>query len=129
MAMASGVLDASAVLAHIQKERGSEGIVEVAPDAIMSAVNLAEVYSKLMDRGLSQSDADSIIYRYGFEIAPFDEGLAQRSGALRLQTKRLGLSLADRACLALAQREALPVYTTDRAWTKLNIGIDVRVVR
>jgi PIN domain nuclease of toxin-antitoxin system len=127
--MASAVLDASAILAHVQRERGSESIAEVAADALVSAVNLAEVYSKLMERGVSADDADAILYRYGFEIVPFDEVLAQLTGSLRLPTKRYGLSLADRACLALAQREALPVYTTDRTWTKLNIGIEINVAR
>ena len=95
----------------------------------MSTVNLAEVFSKLMERGLSADQADAIVYRYGFEVVPFDEELARRTGALRPATKTLGLSLGDRACLALALREALPVVTTDRNWTKLTLGIEIRVVR
>jgi ribonuclease VapC len=127
--MASVVLDASALLAHIRDEPGSSLVANLAPDALMSTVNLAEVYSKLMERGLSADEADAIIYRYGFEVVPFDEELARRAGALRPATKTLGLSLGDRACLALALREALPVVTTDRNWTKLTLGIEIKVAR
>jgi len=127
--MARIVLDASAVLAHIGGERGSDAVAQVAVDAVMSAVNLAEVYSKLVERGLSADQADSIIYRYGFEIVPFDEVLARQTGALRSATRKLGLSLGDRACLALAQRDDLPVLTADRSWAKLDLGIDIKVVR
>lgn len=127
--MASVVLDASALLAHIRDEPGSSLVANLAPDALMSTVNLAEVYSKLMERGLSADEADAIVYRYGFEVVPFDEELARRTGALRPATKTLGLSLGDRACLALALREALPVVTTDRNWTKLTLGIEIKVAR
>jgi ribonuclease VapC len=127
--MASVVLDASALLAHIREEPGSSPIADLAADALMSTVNLAEVYSKLTERGLSADEADAIVYRYGFEVVPFDEELARRAGALRPATKTLGLSLGDRACLALALREALPVVTTDRNWTKLALGIEIKVAR
>lgn len=127
--MASAVLDASALLAHIGGERGSDMVEEAAASALLSTVNLAEVYSKLMERSLSPEQADAVIYRYGFDVVPFDEDLARRAGALRPATKSLGLSLGDRACLALAERETLPVITTDRSWTKLSLGIEIRVAR
>jgi PIN domain nuclease of toxin-antitoxin system len=127
--MASAVLDASALLAHIRGERGSDPVAEFAPDALMSTVNLAEVFSKLMEQSLTAEQADEIVFRYGLEVVPFDEGLARGAGALRPATKNLGLSLGDRACLALALREALPVVTTDRNWTKLTLGIEMKIVR
>lgn len=127
--MASAILDASALLAHIRGEPGSEPVAEIAVDAFMSTVNLAEVFSKLLERTLTAEQADEIIYRYGFGVVPFDERLARRVGELRPATKTLGLSLGDRACLALAQREGLPVVTTDRNWTKLTLGIEIKVVR
>jgi PIN domain nuclease of toxin-antitoxin system len=129
MPMASAVLDASVVLAHIAGEKGSDAVVQVAGSALLSTVNLAEVFSKLSERGLSADQADTIVYRYGFEIAPFDEGLARQTGALRQVTRKWGLSLGDRACLALAQRENLPVLTADRDWAKLSLGIEVKVIR
>ncbi len=127
--MASAILDASALLAHIGGEPGSDGVDALAGEALISAVNLAEVLSKLTERGLSQRDADGIVYRYRLEIVPFDEELARQTGALRPATRSLGLSLGDRACLALAQRERLPVLTADRSWAKLDLGVAIRVVR
>jgi AbrB family looped-hinge helix DNA binding protein len=75
---------------------------------------LAEVFSRLMEESLTVEQADAIVLRYGIDVVPFDEGLARRAGALRPATK--SLSLADRACLALAQRVGLPVLTADRTW-------------
>jgi PIN domain nuclease of toxin-antitoxin system len=127
--MASAVFDASVLLAHIGQEPGSDGIEELAIEALMSAVNLAEVFAKLAERGLSQDEADTIVYRYRLEVVPFDEELARQTGALRPATKSLGLSLGDRACLALAQREQLPILTADESWAKLNLGIAIKIVR
>src|SRR5262245_4583338 len=127
--MASAVFDASALLAHIGQELGSDGVDELAVEALMSAVNLAEVFGKLAERGLSQGEVDTIVYRYRLEVVPFDEELARQTGALRPATKSLGLSLGDRASLALAQRERLPILTADKSWAKLNLGIAIRVVR
>ncbi|MFZ1106612.1 MAG: PIN domain-containing protein [Hyphomicrobiaceae bacterium] len=70
-----------------------------------------------------------IVYRYRLAIVPFDEELARQTGALRPATRSLGLSLGDRACLALAQRERLPVLTADRSWAKLDLGIAITMVR
>ncbi|HEX6000817.1 MAG TPA: type II toxin-antitoxin system VapC family toxin [Hyphomicrobiaceae bacterium] len=127
--MASAILDASALLAHIGGEPGADGLDALAGEALISAVNLAEVLAKLSERGLSQRDADGIVYRYRLEVIPFDEELARQTGALRPATRSLGLSLGDRACLALAQRERLPVLTADRSWAKLDLGVAIRVVR
>jgi PIN domain nuclease of toxin-antitoxin system len=127
--MASAVLDASALLAHIRGERGSDTIADLAADALMSTVNLAEVFSRLMEESLTVEQADAIVLRYGIDVVPFDEGLARRAGALRPATKSLGLSLGDRACLALAQRVGLPVLTADRTWAKLAVGVEVKVIR
>lgn len=124
------VLDASVVLAHIRGEAGSEALAEAAAaGACMSAVNFAEVVSKLMERGLTAEQADDIVFHFSVDIIPFDVALAHRTGALRPRTRSLGMSLGDRACLALAQRDGLTAITTDRSWAKLNIGVDVRLAR
>jgi PIN domain nuclease of toxin-antitoxin system len=127
--MASAVLDASAVLAHILNEPGSQRVGELAAEGLMSAVNMSEVVAKLLEQSLTLAQADEIVYRYGFEIVAFDEELARQAGALRVPTRKLGLSLGDCACLALAQREGLPAITADRQWAKLKLGIEVKVVR
>jgi ribonuclease VapC len=65
----------------------------------------------------------------GFAVVAHDAQLARRAGELRPLTKRLGMSLADRACLALAERERLPALTADRSWKSLAFDIDVRLIR
>jgi PIN domain nuclease of toxin-antitoxin system len=127
--MASAVLDASVLLAHISGEKGSEAVPELASGALLSTLNLAEVFAKLLERNFTANEAGETIYGYRFDPVPFDRELARRTGVLRPLTKALGLSLGDRACLALAQREGLPVLTTDKSWAKLNIGIEIRIIR
>ncbi len=95
----------------------------------MCAVNLSEIVGKLVERGASLSLIRPALSRYGLEIVPFDEDLAERAGALRAGTKAFGLSLGDRACLALAVRSRLPVLTADRIWKDLGLHIDVQILR
>jgi ribonuclease VapC len=127
--VASIVLDASVILAHINGEPGSERAAGFFGDALISAVNLAEVVGKLVERGVGLALVRQALSLYGLQVVAFDEELAERTGALRPETKALGLSLGDRACLALAQRSALPALTTDRAWKDLNIPVEVQLLR
>lgn len=127
--MASIVLDASVILAHINGEAGSERAAAFFGDALICAVNLSEVVAKLMERGGSLGLVRAALSRYGLQVAAFDEELAERTGALRPLTKAFGLSLGDRACLALAGRSALPVLTADRMWKDLNLSIEVQLLR
>ena len=115
MAMPDCVLDASAVMARLRNERGA-GIVEArAANAVMSAVNQAEVITRLIDLGVEPVAAATTMGALGIEIAPFDGAMAIRAGILRVSTRRRGLSLGDRACLALAEATGLPALTADRA--------------
>ncbi len=127
--MASIVLDSSVILAHLGGEPGSERAAEFFGDALISAVNLAEVVGKLAARGASLGLVRAALSRYGLQVAAFDGALAEQTGALRPQTKAFGLSLGDRACLALAQSLALPVLTADRTWKDLNLSIEVLLLR
>lgn len=127
--MVSIVLDSSVVLAHINGEPGSERAAAFFGDALISAVNLAEVVAKLVDRGASLALTRAALSRYGLQVAAFDEELAEWTGALRPQTRAFGLSLGDRACLALALRRALPVLTADRTWKELNLSVEVQLLR
>jgi PIN domain nuclease of toxin-antitoxin system len=123
--MTSHVIDASAALAWILDEPGSDRVAPHLVDGLMSAVNLSEIVARLVRAG-----ADPMRAHYlGSRIVPFDVDLADRAGRLWPVTAALGLSLGDRACLALAQREQLPVLTADRAWAELSLGVDVIVVR
>jgi PIN domain nuclease of toxin-antitoxin system len=127
--MAEWVLDSSAVLAVFLNERGGDIAEAAFPAALVSAVNLAEVATRLIDRGRSPVEADQLAARGGFGIVAFDASAAAAVAMLRPATRHLGLSLGDRACLALAEREGLPVMTADRAWTSLDIGVEIRLIR
>lgn len=97
--------------------------------AAICAVNVAEVQSKLVVGGLSRQAAEARIRFLGCTILPFDEEQAIEAGSLIAQTRSLGLSLGDRACLALAIERKATVYTTDKAWKSLNLGIKIEVIR
>lgn len=117
--MVSYVLDASAVLAVLNGERGAQKVEAVLSQSCMSAVNLAEVHAKLAEHGLSAQERTQIFDSLGIEVYPMDEGLAVLVGELRLSTRHLGLSLGDRSCLALAQFLQATAVTADQAWTTL----------
>jgi PIN domain nuclease of toxin-antitoxin system len=117
------------VLALYFEEAGAGQVRSALPGARLSSVNYTETISKCLDRGEGIDTALRKIAAIGVEIVAYDAGLARRAGELRPLTKRLGLSLADRACLALAEREALPVLTADRSWKLLSLGLDIRLIR
>jgi len=124
------VLDSSALLALLNSEPGSEKLTaELLSVAVCSTVNLAEVHSKLVSRGLSESDAWSDATAPISELADFTVAHAQLTGDLVRQTRRFGLSLGDRACLALGMELGVPVYTTDRSWSKLHLPVQINVIR
>jgi PIN domain nuclease of toxin-antitoxin system len=123
------VLDASAILAVLRREAGHEKVRAVLGRATASAVNLAEAGSSLTNRGSSMAAVRTALADLHLDIVPFDEEQAIEVARLRPLTRLLGFSLSDRACLALARRLRLPAMTTDRAWGKLNIGVQVTVIR
>jgi PIN domain nuclease of toxin-antitoxin system len=114
--MANAVLDASAILALLNGEMGAETVMAVLGDSIVSAVNYAEVVSKLIERGGTLAQARTALEIIDLAVSDFDVALAERVATLRAETRHLGLSLADRACLALAERENAPAFTADRSW-------------
>jgi len=123
------VLDASALLAALNAEPGAETVVAVLADAIISAVNYAEVVSKLVERGVSGEVVREAVTNTNVKVIDFDVGLAERTGTLRVQTRHLGLSLGDRACLALAERAGIPALTADRSWVGALPGVEIRFIR
>ena len=127
--MADAVLDASALLAVLNGETGADIVVAHLDDAIISTVNYAEVISKLVERGASSEEADAALRILDVQTVDFDIALARRTGALRAPTRSRGLSLADRACLALAERESRLALTADRNWVGIVAGVDVRLIR
>lgn len=127
--MAEIVLDTSALLAFVNGEAGGEVVAEIIGDAVISTVNLAEAVTKLVDRGASLDRARDILAMADYAVADFDRALAEIAGSLVTRTRRRGLSLGDRACLALAQRERLPALTSDRVWSEVDSGIEIRLFR
>jgi ribonuclease VapC len=123
------VADASAVLAVLLREVEAERVAPVLAGARMSSVNLCEVMTRTIDAGGNVQRAGAFIAQLEIEVHPFTEAHAERAAELRRRTRRHGLSLGDRACLALAQALDAPVLTADRAWTRLGLGLDVRLIR
>ena len=128
--MSSCVLDASALIALMYQEPGSAAVEQaIGEGAAISSVNVSEVAAKLNDAGMADADVREALDALDVAVHPFDRTLAYRAGVLRAQTKAIGLSLGDRACLALAAALGLPVLTTDKDWASLAVGVDVRVIR
>jgi PIN domain nuclease of toxin-antitoxin system len=127
--MASAVLDSSAVLAVLNAEPGAEKVGAVLSDALLSTVNYAEVVAKLVERGTSYADAKAALQSIALTTVDFDIALAQRTGELRAETRRRGLSLGDRACLSLAEREGVPAVTADGSWVGAISGVEIQLLR
>lgn len=127
--VADVVLDASAILAVLKQEPGHDKVAAVAGRSKVSAVNLAEAGSYLTNLGQPIAQATAALGRLGLGIIPFDEAQAIETARLRPLTRSLGLSLGDRASLALARTLRLPAMTADRAWSSLDIGVQVTVIR
>jgi len=123
------VLATSALLAMLNDEPGADRVAKVLPDAVISAVNLSEVVAKLTEAGMPENEVREALDPLGLEVVPFDETLAYAAGELRPKTRSLGLSLGDRACLALGVALKLPVLTTDGAWRKVGVPVRVEVIR
>ena len=123
------VLDASAVLAAIRGEPGSERVAPHLASGCISAVNLSEVVGRLASLGAAPDTLRETFADFSAEVVPFNETLAVEAGLLQPKTRALGLSLGDRACLALAVVRGLPALTADRAWADLDLGIEIAVIR
>jgi PIN domain nuclease of toxin-antitoxin system len=128
--MSRWVLDASAILAVLFDEPGNEVLTdEILAESALSAVNLAEIQAAIVRKGVAPADAWTRAIAHGGEIVPFTQDQARVAGSLIAQTRILGLSLGDRACLALALETRASVYTADKSWKKLNLGLPIRVIR
>ena len=123
------VLDASALLALLNREPGADRVAAVMAGARISAVNLIEVISKLIDKGLDGPTVVAGLSELDIIVVDMDRPQAERAGLLRRETRALGLSLGDRACLALALDSGSIALTGDRAWAALTLGIEVELVR
>lgn len=123
------VLDASAVLAAFFNEPGADYVAERMGGALLSTVNLSEVIAKLVDRGTPREQILEIMAQLDVDVVPVDRDQATAAGLLRAETRSAGLSLGDRACLALAIDRDGIALTTDRAWSDLHTAAEVELAR
>ena len=127
--MTKYVLDASALLAFLAGEPGGDAVEEALPSALVSTINMSEVIAKLLERRMSEVEVREVLRYLDCEVVDFPLERALRTARLRSLTRHQGLSLGDRACLALAIEHDLTVMTTDRVWGEIDVGIVVKVVR
>lgn len=122
------LLDTSAILAILQGEAGAGEARDALLDGCLSIVAVAEIATKLCEKGATRGAAEQSIALLGCRVLELDWPTAIDAGALRPTTKAAGLSLGDRICIETARRQGLPIVTADRAWAGLP-GIDVRLIR
>ena len=123
------ILDASAIIAVLKSEPGAERVTAVSEGACVSTLTIAEVATWLAMAGMQVEQIDTAINLFRLTVEPFHHRRAVAAGVLVAKTRHRGLSLGDRACLALAIELKLPVMTGDRAWRDLDIGVDIRFFR
>ena len=124
-------LDASALLAMLLGEAGGERVKAALDDAVLSAVNLAEIVSHYAKLGAARPDIEAMLRPLPIRVMPIDAALSYDAGMLRPLTLPGGLSLGDRYCLALAKREGVPALTAERRWPDIATaaGVTVELIR
>ena len=127
--MSRVVLDTSAILAGFFSEPGADVVQARGVEGVLSTVSYSETLAKLQDRGVPLADAEYFLAFLNLTEVPFDHGHAVRAASLRLVTRPLGFSFADRACLACAALQRLPVLTADRNWKEVDLGVEVVLIR
>jgi ribonuclease VapC len=123
------VLDSSALLAMFNNEIGGDRVADLTEGALVSSVNLAEIHAKLLNKGVLAEYAWSRIFQTGIEVVPFDIEQARLAAEMIQTTRPYGLSLGDRACLALGILRDATVYTSDRAWMNLPGKLEIQMFR
>jgi ribonuclease VapC len=122
-------LDASALIAMLRDEPGGDVVEELLETATISSVNWSEVVQKALDWKTEIAGLRQDLEALGLEVVPFTALLAETTAELRSSTRQAGLSLGDRACLALASVLGLPAITADRIWLDLGLPLEIRAVR
>jgi ribonuclease VapC len=134
--MTSGkVLDASVFLAYLNEEPGADAVTDAIAEGVhLSSVNLAEALARFARRGADPAHLAADLTARGLlgmavRVEPFTQADAVEAARLQPLTREFGLSLADRACLALARRLGAPVLTADRAWAGATLEVDLTFIR
>lgn len=123
------MLDASALLAYVNNETGGDAVVSFLQGAAICSVNWTEVIQRILQWGMSSERVGEDLVNAGLQIVSFGRADAEAAALLQAPTKHLGLSLGDRACLALAQRLGLPALTAEHRWAELTLSVAVQVIR
>lgn len=127
--MADWVLDASAVLALMRAGAGAAQVVSALPASLVASVNAGEVVGRLIREGVEAKSARLMMIELGCPILPIDAELGLRAGMLAAAPAAQGLSLGDRCCLALAEREGLTALTADPSWSGLGLPVKIAMIR
>lgn len=129
--MSDVVLDASALIAMLKGEPGTDAVAAVIAGSRIGVFNYAEVVSHFIHLGMPEGDVDAMLDPLPMTIISADKLLARDAGRLRASTAKAGLSLGDRFCLALAKREGLQAWTADKAWMAIAeaAGVELVVIR
>jgi PIN domain nuclease of toxin-antitoxin system len=128
--MSKIVLDASALLALLKNEPGADKVEGLLGQIVMSSINVSETASILLESEMSSQEVQECLSPLISVIVPFDEEQAFYTAELRKHTKSKGLSLGDRACIALGMKMKLPVYTADKIWQDLQLdGLEIKLIR
>ncbi|HZC00730.1 MAG TPA: PIN domain-containing protein [Gammaproteobacteria bacterium] len=122
-------LDASALLAFMFRESGHEQVAEVIEESCLSTVNLAEVLGRFVRDGHNSAAVLTRLQSMAIELVPLSVSHAALIAEMLPKTQALGLSLGDRACLALAAAREIPALTADQPWVKADIGIGIQLIR
>ncbi len=125
----SVVHDASSLLAVAFREPGHELARSKLRDSVISSVNWSEVVQKVAQHGGRTNGLAELFLGLGVSIAPFDRATAERAAALYPQTKASGLSLGDRACLAVGLELEREVFTADKSWADLELDLAITMIR
>jgi ribonuclease VapC len=123
------VLDASALIALLWEEPGAEAVEPLLSRSAVSVVNWAEVLQRYCAYGVETAGRRESVEALGISLEGFSAEDAETVAQLWQPTRSAGLSLADRTCLALARRLGVVAYTADRDWRKIDVGIEVVVIR
>jgi PIN domain nuclease of toxin-antitoxin system len=122
-------LDASALLAGLFREKGQEHVAAVIGDCCISTVNLSEVIGRFVREGYDAAETLKLVRALEIEIVSFDAADATLTASLLPATRQLGLSLGDRACLALAMTRGIRAMTADRPWRDLDLNVEIVCIR
>jgi ribonuclease VapC len=123
------VMDSSVIIACILDEPGADYAYPLLPFAHLSTVNMAEVVTRFSRYGSSSEDIHDIVRGLPVQTEAFDAQTATLAGLLEAKTREFGLSLGDRACLALGLTLQLPIITADRAWKSVSLPVEIRLIR